>query len=357
MRIILIIILNLFFFIFPWQIFAISSPIQITPTNNSTVSTSTMSWQSPSYELYSGGNPYRIQVDSETTFTDPDKDYYTTGTSYSPALSNGTWYWRIKSKDASGTWSDWSSVWSFILDPTSSSSPSPSPNSSPTSSFTISNIPTEINSDQTFRVSANLSLSANPNSKFYLKEAFRVSGSSNYFGLTKVGSSWIKNSQTYSDQYSITTDANGNWSGNLEIQPDVFDSGYDGNGDYLFKIGRYTSEGSGPTWSNEVTIKINAKEVQMEEDLTLNLSKTSSSKSSSPKSKLEPKEDLPEEVYLLERYSKHSTVAGITAAEQNTTVKENKQNFPIHILGILLILLAAGYIVYSKLKNRIQSPL
>ena len=355
MRIILVILSLIIFLARDSLVLAGNPPEQTSPANNSTVSSSTMSWQAPSYQLYSSGNPYRIQVDNDNTFTSIDKDYYTTSVSYSPSLTNGTWYWKVKAKDSTGTWSDWSSIWSFILDPTTiSPSPSPSASSSPTSSFTITSIPTQINSDESFVSTVNLTLPANPNTKFYLKGAFKKPDTSNYFGLTKVGNSWVGNSNSYSDQLSITTNSSGSWSGNLEVKPDPFDSGYDSSGTYLFKIGRYSENGSGPNWSNEVSLNINAKPITVA-DNNLDFSKINAASVSSNNSKLKIiEEDLPVEVYSLEKYRRTASIAGTTAATPLVRIDSQKQNnfSPLLFLGGGLISGAFSYIIYTTIKHK-----
>lgn len=267
------------FLVHPQTVFAGDPPQLSSPSDGSTTSSSKLEWQVPSYALYSG-NSYRVQVDDDSSFSSLNKDYYTDNTHYTPTLSDGLWYWRVKAKDAGGVWSDWSSVWSFTLtsnspnpspsptsDPSSDPAPTPIPtptpqptpqptSSSQSSSFLISGVPSQINSDQSVNVIVNLSLPNNPNTKFYLKGAFKKSDGSNYFGQTLVSGSWVKNGSSFSSQFPITTDGSGNWSGNLEVMVDSEDSGFTGSGDYIFKVGRYTSSGSGPTWSNEITIKI-----------------------------------------------------------------------------------------------------
>jgi hypothetical protein len=58
-----------------------------------------------------GANAYQFQYDEATDFSDPA---YTSGVlsvlthTPSPAMGLGTWYWRVKSRDAAGNWSDWS---------------------------------------------------------------------------------------------------------------------------------------------------------------------------------------------------------------------------------------------------------
>lgn len=355
MRIVSIILALLFALFWASPALAISAPVQVSPNDGNTVSSTTLTWQAPSYSLYSG-SPYRVQVDDETTFTNPPKDYYTANLSYTPTLSDGTWYWRVKAKDSGGTWSEWSSTWSFIL---SSSSPSPTPTPSPssTSSFAVSNVPSSIDSTQTFTTSVNLELSSYPNTKFYLKGAFVKSGSTNYFGFTKVVGNWVKNNSSYSSQYEITTDSGGKWSGNLEIQPDVMDSGYEGTNDYIFKVGRYTSSGNGPTWGNEVSIKINAKEVEMAEE-NINLSALSVPKSSPVLGASKKQEDLPETVYSLERYKKSASRSAVATPSSNpkTKVKGERINFLVPLGAILVIIGAVpiSYAIYHQIRKRNQ---
>lgn len=240
------------------------------------MSSSTLNWQAPDYPLYSS-NPYRTQVDDDINFASINKDYYTTNTSYTPTLTEGLWYWRTKVKDISGNWSDWSTVWNFNLSlvtptptptPTQTISPTPIPSPTPTikpansptptplvTKFEISETPSTIDTTQSFSVKVN-ALNLAVNSNYYLKGAFAKNGSTNYFGKTLVGDVWVENNQTATSQYPITTDASGNWSGILQIMPDIGDSGFTGEQIYIFKIARYSVSGSGLTWSNQMDIEI-----------------------------------------------------------------------------------------------------
>lgn len=138
----LIILTYLFLFFGAGSVFAISPPIQISPTDSFQVSSSKLTWETPSYQLYSN-NPYRIQVDDNPDFSSIYRDYNTKNTYYSPVLTEGIWYWRIKSKDSGGNWSDWSNSWSFNLTTaTSSSSPTQTPSPTPSSTPTPTPIPT-----------------------------------------------------------------------------------------------------------------------------------------------------------------------------------------------------------------------
>lgn len=257
-------------------VYAGEAPRLISPANSSTTTSSKTEWNTPSYALYTS-NPYRIQIDDNSDFSSLEKDYYTSNNSYTPTLSEGTWYWKVKAKDQGGAWSDWSNNWAFTL---TSTTPTPSPSASPTSSsttiaasFEISSLPSSINSDQS--ISTNVQITGlTSNTKYYLKGAFFKKDSTNYFGYTKFNNDWIKNSTTYSSQYSFTSDNSGNFSTTLEVKPDSEDSGLSGSGSYQFKVGRYNSGGTGLTWSNEHSLNINV--------IPSSTSQTSTTKTPSP---------------------------------------------------------------------------
>ncbi len=174
--------------------------------------------------------------------------------------TSGTYDLKVGRYTESGTSATWSTISQITLTssaPTPTPTPTPEPTSTPTSSstFTISNSPSSINADQSFSVTINLSLPNNQNTDYFLKGAFKIKDGSRYLGLTKVGGDWREYADDYTDQYKITTDSNGNWTGDLEVKPDTNDKDYKGGGDYIFKVGRYTSGGN-VTWSNEQTVHI-----------------------------------------------------------------------------------------------------
>lgn len=346
-------------------------PIQTSPDNGSVVSSSTLNWQAPSYSLYST-NPYRVQVDDNSSFLSSsiNKDYYTKNTYYSPILSEGTWHWRVKAKDSSGIWSEWSSVWSFTLQsiPTPTLTPSPTPSSTPssssssstaTTSFTISNIPQKINSDQSFSVAVNLSLPASPNTTFYLKGAFKKADGSNYFGLTKMAGNWVKNGSSFANQYVIVTDHSGNWSGNLEVQPDSEDAGFTGSDDYIFKVARYTSTGSGPTWSNESIINIvstgsNDQGGRVSEAVSDNPHSTTISPSTAPAVKSKTTVSSQSKNYDREVYHTASVVATIASANPSpiAEVKSQKRINYFSWAGVLMIVSGTSVLAFVYLRSR-----
>lgn len=381
MRIKLLILTYLFLFFRVSSVFAIDPPSLISPQNNSTATSSKLEWQTPSYPIYTQGNPYIVQVKNIPTFTSQD-DRYKTNTYYTPKLSDGIWYWRVKAKNSDGIWSNWSDTWSFNLTTsTSTTTPTPSPSPTPASpvneptptsnsssadsssspsSFTISNIPSQINSDQSFSVSVNLTLPNNTNSTFYLKGAFKKPEGSNYFGLTKVNSSWIKNGSSYSNQYLITTNSTGNWSGNLEVKPDSEDSGFIGSGDYIFKLARYTSSGSGPTWNNnEANINIVQTNISTNQDTTDQQTVTDNS-SPSNVSSFDPSPNVQKTTLAKSTSSPKlnyqiASVAGTSASAgpKNEIKKGNKKPKNIFlIIGLSLVFVGIGSLGYIYWKRR-----
>lgn len=252
-------------FLWPQIISAADPPSLISPSDNSTESKPPkLTWQY-SGECFEGGSCFRIEVDNNSDFSSVEKETYDKDTSYSPkGLTEGTWYWRVKAKDKSEKWSGWSQVFKFNIGagaasaaqaPTESSAKTSDPKKSE-NIFDIKDAPSEINSGQEFEISVSLKIPDKSNADFYFKGAFKKDGSSNYFGQTHTGE-WVANGEKYSKQLKITTDSSGNWEGQIKVKPDAEDSGFDGTGEYIFKVARYTDSGNGPTWSNELKIKIN----------------------------------------------------------------------------------------------------
>lgn len=353
------------------SVFADSSPVPLSPTNGSTITQTSpkLSWEY-SGQCYTNGSCFYVEVDDSDTFTSIDKYIYTNNKYYTPQnLAYKKWFWHVKAKNPSGTWGAMSDTWSFTIaassnSPTPSSTPTSTPTSFPvsssstnSSSFSTSNIPSQINSDQSFTVSVTLSLPDSPNVNFFLKGAFKKSDGSNYFGQTLVSGNWIKNGSSYSNQYQITTDSSGNWSGNMEVKPDPDDSGFSGTDDYTFKVGRYTLAGLGPTWSNESGIKIVGSSTNSTSQTSSTTTKSSgsitksSSTSISPSSKsiIYSSNSNPKLNYQI------ASVAGASAsATPSSTVEvknEKRFNFLLWIGGGL-ILTGLGSLVYIYLRSR-----
>lgn len=211
-----------------------------------------------------GGNVscFRVEVDDNQDFSSLNKSTYTSNFSYTPQdLEVKTWYWRVKSKDLSGNWSEFVNS-SFTIE-AKEPAPSPSPSSSPSASgnssgstesdnssnqLIFSGFPANISSTRSYVLDVKLS-GLTPNSKYFLKGAFYANGSTNYFGKTKVGTEWIKNSASTTSQFSFISDSLGSWQGQIEVMVDEEDSGFSGGGNYNFKVARYNSSGASLYWS------------------------------------------------------------------------------------------------------------
>ncbi len=93
---------------------ALSSPASGTSTTDTSP---TLAWL-VSTDTLSGTKDYRVQVDNNSGFSSPEKNYYTDNLFYSPTLTENKWYWRVKARDNALNWSDWSTAWNFIVDTT-----------------------------------------------------------------------------------------------------------------------------------------------------------------------------------------------------------------------------------------------
>lgn len=345
-------------FLWPQIIFAADPPTLISPSDNSTESNSPkLTWQY-SGECFEGGSCFRVEVDNNSDFSSAEKTTYDKDTSYSPkGLTEGSWYWRVKAKDKSEKWSDWSQVFKFNIG-AGSASPAPAPNESTAKTsdpkkseniFDIKDAPNEINSDQEFEISVSLKIPDKSNADFYLKGAFKKDGSSNYFGQTYVGE-WVANGEKYSKQLKITTDSSGNWERKIKVKPDAEDSGFDGTDEYIFKVARYTDSGNGPTWSNELKIKINQvvrpepsseeiEEIIEEDNEVMGLTYTPETASPSYEIKI-------------------ASVAGTSTIIDNiipeTKILAKKEiNWLLVISGLGVLIAGGGFVIYKYKKEKI----
>jgi len=95
-----------------------STPPPPVPTLVSPADGSTTSDQTPSFDWTNstGATGYDIQVDNSSSFTSPEINASPTSSNYTPSsnLAYGTYYWRVRAKNANGT-SNWTSVWSFTI--------------------------------------------------------------------------------------------------------------------------------------------------------------------------------------------------------------------------------------------------
>jgi CSLREA domain-containing protein len=90
------------------------APVQSLPALNATVTTArpTFTWLAAA-----GANRYRIQVDNDSDFSSPIIDIESTTISYLSTLSlpQGSYYWRLKSRDAALNWGAFGTERSFKL--------------------------------------------------------------------------------------------------------------------------------------------------------------------------------------------------------------------------------------------------
>lgn len=296
-----------------------------------------------------------ITIDSSGNWSGTIQAKIDTSSSY--YTGSGTYSFKVRRYTESGSSYTWSNELSTIINlPT----PTPSPTSTPTtssiptssssnqsSSFTISDTPSQINSDQSFNAKVSLSMPSNANTDYYLKGAFKKSDGTRYLGLTKKNSEWVEYGDDYSDQYKITTDSLGNWNGSIEVKPDTLDNDYKGSGDYIFKVGRYTNAGSGPTWSNETTIKINDLNSPSPSNPSTSQStlKTTASDSASLTVFKSP---IPKPSYQI------ASIAGVnssTTPQPEVEVKSQKQTNPFVWVGLSFIFAGAGLIGYIYFKK------
>ncbi len=243
--------------------------------------------------------------------------------------------------------------------PTTPSTPAPTPVVTPTptpkplSSFTISNVPLQINFDQSFNVSVNLILPNNTNPVYYLAGAFKKSDGTRYFGLTKKDSNWIKYGDDTLAQYKITTDNTGSWTGVLEVKPDTSDSDYKGSGDYLFKVGRYTSSSSSPVWSNEIALKINDADTPSNASTAQPISINNSEASPLPTKLLSPRSKPTQ----LKSFYQIASVAAATISAQSATspsqvnIKNTVSINPLILAGSILIFAGVSLIGYIYIRK------
>ncbi len=125
--------------------------------------------------------------------------------------------------------------------------------------LSASGVPLTVDQSGDFEVLVSL-ICANCSSDSYLRGVFYSSGS-NYFGYTKDNNgSWSNATGGGCTSYFKISPSDlskeGTWSGKLRVKPDIENAFYNGSGEYLFKVGRYTPSCGSPAWSSETTIAI-----------------------------------------------------------------------------------------------------
>jgi hypothetical protein len=96
-----------------------SIPMLLTPLNNSIIMSSlTFTWLHLHNSTTNGDLvEYVIQIDDDSDFSSPIKVNVTTLPTYSPSLSDGTYYWRVKANYSTppGSSAGWSDAWVFTI--------------------------------------------------------------------------------------------------------------------------------------------------------------------------------------------------------------------------------------------------
>lgn len=115
--------------------------------------------------------------------------------------------------------------------------------------------------NQEYQVNADLSINAGDGTVYYLRGVFYKMGSSNYCGYTWNGNFWFNGPFTSNDGWkNLLPAVVSSSSAQVVIRSklDPVDSGCSQNGDYKFKIQRYTQAGSGSfDDQNEQAVSIN----------------------------------------------------------------------------------------------------
>lgn len=131
------------------------------------------------------------------------------------------------------------------------------PNKALAFTASISGLPETM--DQSFETEVGLYFSCVGCGDSYFRGVF-YPGGTNYFGFTQNSDgSWIGTESDRSKYFKVAKSGliDASWSGKLKVKLDTSDSAYLGPGEYLFKVGRYTSSSdSSADWSNELVIKI-----------------------------------------------------------------------------------------------------
>jgi hypothetical protein len=125
-------------------------------------------------------------------------------------------------------------------------------------SVSFTGIPSTVDQEQEFEADVML-VCTGCTSDSFIRGVLYPSGSS-YFGYTQTNSGvWVNAPGGSCTEYFKIAPSDlkeGSWSGKLKFKPDSANAFYTSQGEYLFKIGRYTASCGTPTWSTETTIAI-----------------------------------------------------------------------------------------------------
>jgi hypothetical protein len=65
-----------------------------------------------------GASRYHIQVDDNGDFSSPALSITSTSSNYTVGtpLTNGSYYWRVRTRDTMNTWGSWSTPWTLVIE-------------------------------------------------------------------------------------------------------------------------------------------------------------------------------------------------------------------------------------------------
>lgn len=91
-----------------------AAPVLSSPANHALIMDNTPQLE---WNTVTGATLYEVQLDNDADFSSPivssttSNAYYIVGT-----LADGTYFWRVRARDAAGNWGSWSSVWDLEID-------------------------------------------------------------------------------------------------------------------------------------------------------------------------------------------------------------------------------------------------
>lgn len=243
-----------------------------------------------------------------------------------------------------------------------------------TQSLSVNNAPLTIDQAKEFDVGISFLC---PNcGDSYLRAVFYPIGAS-YFGYTLDNNGNWSNAPggsctTYYKVAQADLNKDGTWSGTLKVKPDKDSTYYNGPGEYLFKVGRYTPSCSSPSvWSTETTIAITGPTptpTPAPTNLPATVSSASPTRSPTPAPTVKPSVSLV--TPLVAKAGSISAVplnssldTSVLGAENSTLSPSPKQDKNLKtpslfawgklfmLMGVVIICSACGILIYKKYRQ------
>jgi hypothetical protein len=99
------------------------APTKTSPVNNTFTKDTTPKF---TWQKQMDGEKYQILVDNNSDFSSPvlkALGFSTPYKTFTTALAQGAYYWKVRAKDPGGNWSPWSTKWKFTVDTTKPGKP------------------------------------------------------------------------------------------------------------------------------------------------------------------------------------------------------------------------------------------